>query len=457
MLRILILADDLSGAADCGVACAEAGLDTFVLLHPEGAGGDAEALAVDLDSRHLRAADARAVTRRAVKRLLTPDSLLYVKIDSTLRGSPGALIAGAREALAAGVRGRALALVCPAFPATGRTVRGGRVLVHGVPLERTETWAREGRCADDPHIPALLTAAGLPTRAVPVAAVRAEGLAGMLEQAVAEGAEAVVCDAETDADLARIAAAGSALGPVSGPAAIVWAGSAGLARRLAAIEATAAGADRQSLTSAVPTRRRGPVLVVVGSMSAVARAQALALAARPGGLSVAVAAGTLLAGAGSPLWAAAERSLAEALDAAGDDGVVVVSVEPDGSVRDDGVPRQALCPALARLAAPCLRRVGSVIATGGETARAVFGLAGITGIRLVGEIEPGVPMGVAAGLPEMLPLPVVTKAGAFGDPGTLVRCAEALRAGLPPGPPRAIQDAGPRSAGGMATGKGEGG
>lgn len=421
---MLILADDLTGAADCGLACMAAGLDTLVLLDPQeafgGTAGGAEALAVDLDSRGLQAPDARAVTRLAAGRLLAPETLLYKKIDSTLRGNPGAGIAAARDAVVAGPHGRGgvLALVAPAFPATGRITRGGRVLVHGVRLELTETWRREGGGAD-PDLAGMLAAAGLLNQAVPLGPIRSGGLPGLLRKAMADGVGALVCDAETDADLACIAAAGGALGP-----AVVWAGSAGLARHLGAFAPPGAGDQHGRQPGVAATRRPGPVVAVVGSMSAVAPAQVAALMRLPRCTAVAAMPGMLLAGPASPRWQAAGRSLGAALEAAGDDGVVVLSISAGRAGND--APDRLLCAALARLAAPHAACFGALAVTGGETARAVLGLAGISGLRLVGEIEPGVPLGMAAGL-RGVPLPVVTKAGAFGDELTLARCAEALR------------------------------
>lgn len=418
--RVLILADDLSGAADCGVVCTEAGLDTLVLLDAAGPDG-ADALAVDLDSRGLCAGDARAVTRTAAGRLLGKGGLLYKKIDSTLRGNPAAEIAAARDAVAASAGGRALALVAPAFPATGRTTRGGRILVNGLPLERTDTWMREGRGAD-PDLAAMLGAAGLPVRTLPLAAVRSGGLADALRRALADGAGAVLCDADTDADLARIAAAGLALGPV-----VAWAGSAGLARQVVARAAADLGEQRRTPTGA--TQRGGPVVVVVGSMSAVARAQVAALAKHPRALAVTVTSDALRAGSASPDWAATGRSLDGAIEAARDGGIVAVSI---GAGPDGAAPGRPLCAALAQMVAPHAGRMGALVSAGGETARAVLGLMGASGLRLVGEIEPGVPLGMAVGMPGA-PLPVVTKAGAFGDGDTLVRCVAALRA-LPRAP-----------------------
>jgi uncharacterized protein YgbK (DUF1537 family) len=202
---VLILADDLSGAADCAVACAEVGLDTMVLLDAMEGCGNATALAVDLDSRDLAPAEARALTYAAATRLAGPATLLYKKIDSTLRGNPAVEIAAARDTMAA----NALAIVAPAYPAMGRVTQGGRVFVHGVALENTETWRQSG--ATSPDLVAMLAGAGLQTRSLSLEAVRSEHLAEWMLRAVAGGNAALLCDAETDDDLAAIATAGNAL------------------------------------------------------------------------------------------------------------------------------------------------------------------------------------------------------------------------------------------------------
>ncbi|HEY0833227.1 MAG TPA: four-carbon acid sugar kinase family protein, partial [Azospirillum sp.] len=60
--KALIVADDLSGAADGGTVFAAAGLETVMLLDPRGVPGAAvEAVAIDLDSRRLPAAPAAAL------------------------------------------------------------------------------------------------------------------------------------------------------------------------------------------------------------------------------------------------------------------------------------------------------------------------------------------------------------------------------------------------------------
>ncbi|MGE5675903.1 MAG: nucleotide-binding domain containing protein, partial [Mycobacterium leprae] len=73
--------------------------------------------------------------------------------------------------------------------------------------------------------------------------------------------------------------------------------------------------------------------------------------------------------------------------------------------------------------------VGGAILTGGDTAKAVCGQLGVTGLELVKEVETGVPLSrLVGGLNGLVArLPVVTKAGAFGNDQTLVRATRVLK------------------------------
>ena len=84
-----------------------------------------------------------------------------------------------------------------------------------------------------------------------------------------------------------------------------------------------------------------------------------------------------------------------------------------------------LSAALAALVRPFAGRVGALVATGGETARAVFEAWGVNRLRLIGEVEAGLPFSVTSGWSRELP--VLTKAGGFGGPETLLRCRQFLR------------------------------
>jgi uncharacterized protein YgbK (DUF1537 family) len=403
---ILILADDLSGAADCAAACVRAGLQARVCLDGAAWPGRAPggALAVDLDTRQRSAQEARAATLGA--RHLIEGRVLYRKIDSTLRGHVGVDVAATLEAAGPG----AFAVVCPAYPATGRTVCGGQVFVRGVPLADTETWRHEGR--GEPDLRATLQAAGLAVASIPLAVVRqgVQALQARMTEALAAGARALVCDAQSDADMIALVAASL---PLAGA---VWAGSGGMAAPLAATLSRRAPQDRPA-----PARLRGPHLVVVGSASSVSRRQLAELARDPGVVLIRMSPQMLLEGPDGPGWRPASRALVAAVGKPGKD-VVVAAIDPDAPVDPANGPR--LAAALGHLVGRQLGRFGALAATGGETARALLQAIGARALCVERELEPGIPLSRL----EESGLPVVTKAGAFGDPLSLVRCVQALRA-----------------------------
>ena len=306
-----------------------------------------------------------------------------------------------------------LAIVAPAFPATGRVTRGGRVYVHDVPLEATETWQRE-KLTGIADVAAILARGGLRPAKAGLELVRGEpdALRGALDRMAEDGVEAVVCDAETEADLAAVAAASVPLGRRH-----FWVGSAGLAHHLARAAGIPAAAPPVAL------RLHGPVLVAVGSLSGVSRDQAQRLAQQPGVASLTVAPGSLRQDESSPGWQDAAARLDQALRQGAD---VLLTIGSGGTLAlDEG---WLLCEAFGRLVAPFASRLGGLVATGGDTARGVLAALGAVGLRLAKEIEPGVVLSLAEG---GQPLPVVTKAGAFGSPDTLVHCRAILRGAAP--------------------------
>jgi len=407
--RWLILADDLTGAADCAIAFARRGMEPVVVWRPCPEGDGAPVVSVDVDSRRFPAG--AAVTRQlaALADHWRPGMRLYKKIDSTLRGQPAAELAAQLGALAAAGGGPApLAVVAPAFPATGRVTLGGRVVVNGVLLEDTPLWARD-HSYPSACLPEVLGGAGLAAEVIRLEVVHAGTAAvrARMEEALGRGVDAVVCDAAAEADLSTIAAASLLLGRA------LWVGSAGLAAALAALEGPA-DPPRPTLPPI-----SGAVLTVVGSLAEVSRAQARALVEGLRVRHLPVPPATLRAGPEAPEWRAAAAFLAEAL-AGGRDVLLEMAMTPD----PDLASGPFLAERLAALVQTVGDRVGALVLTGGETACALLGKLGIHGIRLVDEIEPGVPLGLTLG---PLSIPVVTKAGAFGDGDTLLRCLRRLK------------------------------
>lgn len=357
-MRVLVLADDLTGAGDTVVSFARSGWSSLLSL----SGGwrwepDEEAVAVTLDSR--RDPRAEQITARAAGDL--DPELLYLKIDSTVRGSVAEQVRGA---VAGRRRSRpgAYAVVCPAYPAMGRTVEDGHVLVHGVPVHASAA-------GDDPVTPvtqsdlrALVPGAALAVGDDLVAAIREASL----------HSDVVVVDARDQADLDRIAAAVAEIGPDAIPV-----GSAGLAVALARVWRTTAQPAPRTIDVPVGSRS----LVVVSSLHPVAREQVAELEARADQLAV--------------------------------DLLVTDPERVDGAAEQRA--RTIGADAATALAG---QQHGLLVLVGGDGAAQTLLALGATGIRVVDAPVEGVPLGTLVGGPHD-GLPVATKAGGFGDAHTL--------------------------------------
>ncbi|MBK5248611.1 MAG: hypothetical protein JJE50_04115 [Actinomycetales bacterium] len=124
--RLAVLADDLTGAADAAAPFASRGLDVSVALS-DTTPQDVEVLALVTDNRWRPAPEAAERMRAAVSRVRAwGPEMLFLKIDSTLRGRVRADVSVALDAW-----GSADAVATPAFPAQGRIVREGALVVHG--------------------------------------------------------------------------------------------------------------------------------------------------------------------------------------------------------------------------------------------------------------------------------------------------------------------------------------
>ena len=399
-LDVALVADDLTGALDAAAPFAGRGLRVKVhrradtLPAPDDPAGASSALdnarpragasgpsgtvlAVNTSTRHLAPAAARAAVEAAGRRLLAwSPRLVFKKIDSTLRGPIVDEVAAAMEAFE-----RRSALVCPAFPAAGRVVRGGEVFVHDEPLGTTE-YARDLRTpAPAESLQALFGRLG------PVAVLASNRLHAHSRL----GPGLVVADAATQAHLARLAAL------VRDHAREVLAvGSDGLAAGLASL-----------LGSPEPPVRlaggRGRILVfAIGSRTGATAEQVERLRqARPDIPVVDAPAGALDGAALARAADAARTAIARVpSDPRGDPGAVVRAFA------------SGLRTAVERLGGP--GRLAALVATGGDTVEAILDAFEISVLDVGGEFRPGVPVSRAAAAGADLTL--VSKAGGFGTP-----------------------------------------
>jgi uncharacterized protein YgbK (DUF1537 family) len=419
---LLIIADDLSGAADCAIAFAGAGRRTVVTLDASGAKhadanvdanvDAASVIAADTDTRRLAPQDAARRTAHAFNTLNAPGRRLYKKIDSTLRGNWAAEVA-ALQPLAG------LAIVAPAFPATGRTLHRARVLVHGEPLESTDTWRLDH--ADRPaNVRTMLEEAALRCASIDVETLRDEAdvLRNRINAAVNEGTQALIVDAHSDSDLKRLAQITSTI-----DAHLFWVGSGGLARELASLPELF---DTPPCTPLIHEKQDGATLILVGSLSSVSERQCAMLRERAGIAELIVPPAVLRAGEEHAEWRNWQSKIGAFLVEQTD---LLVRIGRDDAF--DPAEGAHLSTALAAMVAPHFGLLGGLIATGGETARAMLSAAGINSLDLLAEVEAG----VAVARPSMRPSQasrlhrpaIVTKAGAFGSEHALFGAWEHLQ------------------------------
>jgi uncharacterized protein YgbK (DUF1537 family) len=386
--RWLILADDLTGAADTAIAFARRGWQASVGWGD--AAPDDEVLAIDAETRGAPGPEPAAARHLALLRAHRAGRTgLFKKIDSTLRGQPVAELQASLRELGA------VALVAPAFPMQGRTTLDGRVHLHGVPLEATPLWARE-HSYHNADLREVFGRDGAPARHATLDTLHDGALPALIEAALAEGECAVVCDAVEERDLALIAHAALPFAER-----LLWVGSAGLAHAIAGAE------PRHGAPPALP-RIAGGILMVVGSMAEASQAGVVQLIADPELRGVMITPTMLRTGLDA--WQGTRQSVQASL-ARGEDVMVTI---PGLGGTDPTLPQHLAALLLGA-------SLGGLIATGGATALALLEAIGATSLAMVAEVEPGVPLGLAG------TLPVITKAGAFGDAGTLGRCLTYMR------------------------------
>ena len=136
-----VIADDLTGAAELGAVGLRHGLSAEVVANGKPS-GEADLVCVDTDSRSRPPQEAARRVTAAVKILQQAGAeWIYKKVDSVLRGQVTAEIEAMMKQL-----GFERALLAPANPSLGRTIRGGKYFIRGKLIHKTEF-------ARDPQFP----------------------------------------------------------------------------------------------------------------------------------------------------------------------------------------------------------------------------------------------------------------------------------------------------------------
>lgn len=426
--RIVILADDLSSATDCGVQMASGGYRVAVPLNAERlAGIETDILSLDIDSRALTAEQAYSATRAAIDALHTPKAAYYKSVDSTLRGNLGAEIAACLD-----THLFKAAIVAPAFPTYGRTTWHGLQHVHGVPVSATEF-------GSDPGSPVKTSAIGeriaeqcaYRAELVPLSALRQDwpGVRRVLEDGMERGISLFIFDALEESDLEQIALKGSCL-----PHPLLWVGSTGLSRYLPKALSLPRQAERTRISV-----DDGRVLIVAGSASEMTHRQLDACAKRAWFAEVRVDC-TAIARGGESACVEIARTR-RALEEAARHGPNTLALTLRSSRSDIARTKelalnrglssseisQILVDTLARLTVELLDAglpIKGMVLTGGATAKTIAAACKTDSVSIIEEVEPGIPLAAMNGPHAKL---LVIKAGGFGHQDTLVKSVEKIR------------------------------
>jgi uncharacterized protein YgbK (DUF1537 family) len=431
MPKLVIIADDLTGANDAGVQFAKYGMRVQVMLGDSVASSEAgvvDVLVRDTDSRAVspesafaRVQAASRLVRQAAGESRLP--LIFKKVDSTLRGNLGPEIDAAMAEF-----GFEWAAVVPAFPANGRITAGGWHLLHQTPIAESEI-ARDPKAPVHDSVLAELLAkqSRHPVGHVFLSDVSAGAVAvrQRVVELLAAGKKLISFDATTETHMRSIAEAIIAVGQAP-----LWVGCAGLAEMIPAVM----GWPRQSTLEPGETID-GPVLIVAGSVSKVTHRQMEFFLAQAQGELVSLQAGRLIDEPADEIARcilAAEQALRR-----GSDVLLASAVEADAvdqarlAGQNKGIDNQKVSEVIAEALGQVVRglvglRPAGLFLTGGDTAIAVCRALQVSAIDVMSEVSTGIPLGKLSG--GICPgLRVVTKAGAFGSEQAIVDSVKVLK------------------------------
>ncbi|SFN86983.1 Uncharacterized conserved protein YgbK, DUF1537 family [Cohaesibacter marisflavi] len=404
--KLAIIADDFTGAGDSGVHFSRLGkqiklLLHFPSLHDEGLlEGN---VSINSETRFL-APDAAAATVAHVIGICRQKGYerFYKKIDSTMRGNPGAEIEAALEAT-----GKAAALICTAMPETGRTCREGTIFLSGVPLHETDIGKDPFHPISTSNIACMLgEQSRLVTAGLTIADCEAgeEALVSSIKAHIIAGARLIIADAVNETHLATLARAAL-------QADCLPVGAGGFARALAASEAT----PKSKSTRRQGTILDGPLLAIVGSLAKPSLRQAEVAEKLGDYQSIIVPPDAKPQDVGGLCCAQLETN-------GGRSGDILLRMDNSSVAARVSKEEGARIAALVGQAALDIcqsQHCKTVFSTGGETAISVASALGIEAIDLADELLPGVVLG-ACRSDKVDVKWFISKAGGFGDDAVLL-------------------------------------
>jgi len=404
-----VIADDITGATDIALMLLKGGMRTTQVIgvpEPGAMPRDADAVVVALKSRTAPADDAITQSLRAAEELRKAGARqLFFKYCSTFDSTDAGNIGPVADALL-DMTGSEMTVVCPAFPATGRTIYRGPLFVGDVLLS-------DSGMKDHPLTP--MTDANL----VNVMARQSRHGVGLIHLSlIVQGPDAVktalleiaaggkryaVTDAVEDAHLETIAAACAEFKLLTGGSGLALGVPENFIRQ---------GLLEPASYPEAP-RVEGRTAVIAGSCSTATLGQ---LAHVRDNLSWPSRRIDPLAG--DDPAGAIDQAVSWAADQANDTPPVIYASADPAEIRaiQDRLGREAAGARVEDILSGTAKRLAErgfsrLIVAGGETSGAVMQALGVAVLDIGPEIDPGVPWTVAHGA---APLALALKSGNFG-------------------------------------------
>ncbi len=418
--KLLIVADDLTGAGDTGVQFSKRALKTIIITgndHIKNSLKNCDVLVVNTDSRP----DPQGVAYNKayeLGKIAKQENIkyFYKKIDSTMRGNIGAEISGLMDSL-----GISHTFVVPALPSYGRTTVSGKVLINGIPVSDTEFARDPLNPVNESYIPAIISRqTDKSTALITLEDIRSgrEDLVQKIGSEMAAGARIIIIDAGSNEDIDLIASVIAEIRET-----ILFSGCSGLAEYLSKY----LDFNKEKKSS----------VVIAGSVSEVTRKQIEFAADKMRVSLVDIETFKIFTGEKEE-----ERKrvleLARKACLRGED-LIIRSAPNDEAVsrsvekgRETGLGRSEVSGLIALFLGEIARdiilkfRIRGMLLTGGDTAIKAAKCLNVSGIIIRDEILHSIPYGYFAD-EQYKDIIIVTKAGGFGGEDAIFQVLNFLK------------------------------
>lgn len=423
MIKLAVIADDLTGANDTALQFAKRNIKSSVeinFMQMEDI-EDKEVVVVDTDSRDLD----EYLSYKRVKDICEKISrynikCVYKKIDSTLRGNLGAEIKAVDDVFKPDI-----VIIAPAYPANQRITIGGYHLLEGKPIELTEIANAPKTPVKKSYLPAILQEQVNKNIAVIDFKIIRQGanfINKKISKFIDQGRRWIVCDIIEEENFITL------MDAVKEYKNILWVGSAGLAEYLPYYYRWS-GEKVLSMD-----KRKGAILVCAGSVSHITQNQVQTLLNQENIHLVKINMVRLLEDKNSELI---EKSRIINQLIKEQENILLATAQSDDDVkkavaigRKYNLSGKEVSEKIANIIAELIKNIevnklSGMVLTGGDMAVHICRAIGVNSIKVISEIDNGVPLGYIES-ENLEKLFIVTKAGAFGKPDVFIKSIQAI-------------------------------